>query len=257
MDQPYPARLTKDPIVESTFELRFRTPSGIAASDLLPGLLFSVLREDYPKVVNLDSKHVPAEIRRQDKNFRYVPVIRFEGDQFAVLIGDSAISVSCRQPYVGWEKFRERIIYITDRLREIEFITSIERFSLKYANLFEFRQDDRGINLLDLKIDSGTYDFNSAVNIALRTEIPKDGVINIIQVVSPARVAIPSTNREMEGLLLDIDSIQQYETPIPSSDFWNNLFSERLENVRSVEKDVFFSLVSKATIDRYGPKYEG
>ncbi len=255
MDRPFPIRLSTDPIVESIFELRFRTESGIAASDLLPGLLFPTLKRNYPRISKLPVSQIPKEIRSTDPSLAYVPSIRFEGDQFAIMIGDAVCSVSCRRPYVGWLAFREKIEELSELIKNSEIVTSIERFSLKYVNLLEATNGVSGLSLLDSLVRLGPYDLAKQGG-TIRTEIVENNTVSIVSVVSSAKVVIPGTFGVLEGLLVDIDSISQYPTAMPSDSFWSDFLSQ-LDTVRAKEKDLFFSLLAQATIDRYGPYYAG
>ena len=254
MERPFPDRLSSDPIVESIFELRFRTEPGIAASDLLPGILFPALKQNYPRISNLPVSHIPQDIRRSDPSFAYAPSIRFEGDQFAVMVGDTVCSVSCRRPYVGWSAFREKIIELTDLLRKSEIILAIERFSLKYVNLIDAGNNLSGLALLDSLVRVGPYDLSNT-GCTIRTEIVENNVINIVNVISSAQVVIPNTNA-LVGLLLDIDSISQYAAAKSPDLFWPD-FLTQLDVVRAKEKEIFFSLLARPTVDRYGPQFGG
>ncbi|MBL1261074.1 MAG: TIGR04255 family protein [Thiotrichaceae bacterium] len=254
MDRPFPTRLSQDPIVESIFELRFKTAPGISASDLLPGLLYSALKQDYPQLTNLPISQIPKDIRRTDPNLTYAPIIRFEGEQSAIMIGDSVCSVACRQPYIGWRQFKEKIVELSELLKKSEIIVSIERFSLKYINLIQATDKSSGLEALDSSIKLGPYDLNTN-SCTIRTELTDGNIINVVNIVSSAKVSLPGGVNPLEGLLLDIDSIHTYNDISPSDSFWKS-FHSQLDLVRAKEKEIFFSLLASATVEHYGPQYE-
>jgi len=255
MERPFPVLLESDPIVESIFELRFSTEDGVPASDILPGILYPKLKTDFPKLVHLDTHRIPREVRSQDVNLKFAPLIRLDGEQFSIAIGDNVFSVSCRLPYVGWDKFKEEILAIVSMLNESGVINNIERFSLKYINMLQKYKGASGISMLDADVRLGPFNL-SENGCSLRTEINKDGVINIVQIVSHAKAEFPGVERKMEGLLLDIDSVKQFAPPVGMQDFWENEFLDNLDKVREHEKNIFFSIVSKETVDSYSPVYE-
>ena len=255
MEQPYPKKLEKDPIIECLFEMRFRTASGIAASEILPGIIFNQFGSKYPRTSSLPASQIPKDIRLHDPNFKYTPTFKMENDQFAIMLGENVVSLSCQRPYVGWDKFKPQILSLCQAILKSGIINHIERLSLKYINLIENIENSHGLNLLDSKISIGAFDLNE-IGCNLRIEIKNQEIIKIVAIASSAQVNIQKTQTQLTGLLFDIDSIFIIEGGWNASQF-ESLFDQKLDEVRENEKNIFFSMLLQNTVDHYGPIYEG
>lgn len=141
---------------------------------------------------------------------------------------------------------------LSELIKKSEIVISIERFSLKYVNLIEPINGVSGLSLLDSSVRLGPYDL-SKVGSTIRTEIVENNTISIVNVVSSAKVVIPGASGALEGLLT---RYSQYPAAKASGSFWSDFLSQ-LDTVRSKEKELFFSLLTQATVDRYGPRYIG
>jgi len=104
MNKKIPAELEREPLLEAIWEIRFSNTRASAA-DLLPGMLFKAFADKFDKVTRLPAADYPAQLFKQDPNLRYVPKIRLENDNMAIQTGDCVVSLNCRRPYPGWNKF--------------------------------------------------------------------------------------------------------------------------------------------------------
>lgn len=254
MDQPYPTTLETDPIAEAIFELRFRPRNDLYASEILPGVLYKDLQSEFPKFSKLAATNIPIEIRSRDPKLIYAPTNRFDGDQYAIQTGDRVFNISCKRPYHGWPAFRDKILNLVDLLRSTEIFDSIERFSLKYSNLIEPQEGRPKLKLLDANAQIGPFDLNEH-GCNLTTEIKSGDTVTIINIVTSAEVVIPGAEKPLSGLLLNIDTIHIFPEHIRSPEFWES-FGARIDDLRAIEKNIFFSLMSNETVARYGPVFD-
>ena len=249
MDNKIPVRLKKEPLLEAIWEIRFSgTKSSIA--DLLPGMLFKALPGKYGDIVRLPAADIPAPIVKHDNNLRYAPKIRLENGNQAVQIGEHVVSLSCRRPYSGWERFSTDIRDLARAVNDTGLIERLERFSLKYIDLIELEQPV-GLGCLNLDLKLGEHEI-STKPVQLRTEIKEKDLIHIVQIVSPAQVSLPGVQERLKGVLLDIDTIKFLE----STKFWGEL-DGRLDDVHMACKRMFLSLMKPETIDKLEPEYTG
>lgn len=242
-----PVRLKKEPLLEAIWEIRFSSDKPSVA-ELLPGMLFNSLPQKYGNIVRLPAADIPAGIAEQDPNLRYVPKIRLENGNQAVQVGEHVISLNDRRPYSGWSNFSKDILSLAAVLRHTGLIKTLERFSLKYIDLIELDPPaDLGCLNLDLKLGEHRI---STKPVHVRTEIKEDDLIHIVQVVSPAEVALPGHEKRWKGVLLDIDTIKLLSETQP----WDDL--ERcLDDVHMSCKKMFFSLLKPETVERLEPEY--
>jgi len=247
MKREIPVRLKKEPLIEAVWEIRFTSPKPPVA-DLLPGLVFKALPDQYPNVVRLPAANIPAPIAEHDPKLRYVPKVRLEGENQAVQIGEHVVSLSCRRPYSGWKRFSADIRALMQIVQDTRLINQLERFSLKYIDLIELNQPP-SLDCLNVELKVGEYKINTRP-VQLRTEIREEDLLHIIQIVSPAEVSIPGESERVRGVLLDIDSIR----PMKQNESWSDV-NDRLDSVHMSCKQMFFGLLKAETIDNLEPEY--
>lgn len=248
MQEKIPVRLKKEPLLEAVWEMRFTTTK-TSVAELLPGLIYKSLPGKYPKIVRLPAADIPAPIIEHDPNLRHVPKIRLEGGNHAVQIGEHVVSLSCRRPYSGWTTFSADIRALMGVVRDTALIDRLERFSLKYINLIEFKQPS-GLSCLNVELKLGSRGMDS-LPVQIRMEIKENGIIHIIQIVSPAEAALPGDPKKLTGVLLDIDTIW----PLKKNESWEEVDS-RLGIAHSAMKVMFFNLLTHETIEKLEPEYQ-
>jgi uncharacterized protein (TIGR04255 family) len=243
-----PVRLKKEPLFEAVWEIRF-TSEKQAVADLLPGLIYKALPGRYPDIVRLPAADIPAPFVERDLNLRYIPKIRLEEGNRAVQIGEHVLSLSCRRPYSGWKIFSSDIRTLITVGRDTGLIDHLERFALKYIDLIQLEQQPH-LGCLNIGLKLGDHPI-TAQPVQLRTEIMKEGLIHIIQVVSPAEASLPGDTMSLKGVLLDIDTINI----INEKDSWKEV-ETRLDAAHLASKRIFFDLLTAETIERLEPEYE-
>lgn len=246
---PIPKRLRQEPLVEAIWEIRFSSNIEMAG-ELLPGLLFKRFRGSYPKIERLPAANLPPPLLKRDEKLRYSPTIRLAGERYSIQIGEHVVSLSCPQPYTGWEAFKQEILKIVRELRETDLLSFPERFSLRYINIITFEGTDLSTTLSTTNIAVRLGNYNIINNpIFIRTEIADNDLIHIIQIASPAQVK--TINKEsVNGILIDIDTIYNKLTGY----FWSD-FEKSLNYSHDKNKYMFFSLLTAETVTKLGPEY--
>lgn len=251
MKNRIPVRLKKEPLLEAIWEIRF-TGAKVPVADLLPGMLFQLLSGKYSTAVKLPVANIPAPVVEHDPNLRYLPKIRLEEGNQAIQVGDHVVSLSCRRPYSGWNRFSADIREIAKAVQKTGVVDRLERFSLKYIDLIELEKPV-GLAHLNLKLRMGEHEL-AAKPVQLRTEIKENDLIHIIQVISPAEVDMPGTEGRLKGILVDIDSIKLIADGEGES--WETLYM-RLDDVHASCKNMFFGILRSKTVESLEPEYEG
>ena len=240
-----PIKLKNDTIVEALFEIRFKSNKGSVA-DLLPGLLFANIANEFPTLEKLPITNLPAALIESEPNLRYLPQHRLIGDKYSLLIGEHVFAISCPKPYVGWSEFYPAIIKLTELLEKTSLISEVERFSIRYVNLIPSNQVHGSSKKLRTNITLGAYNLGEKVT-QLRTEIVENGFLNVIQIASNATIELV-TGQKLEGCLLDIDTICRGKV----QNFWKELPS-LLQSAHDTEKMIFFSVLTDETIKELEP----
>ncbi len=240
-----PKELRKTPLLEAIFELRFE-PDAPAAGDLLPGLLYSVLKTQYPEVVPLPMAKIPRELRDRNPALLYQASHRLTGGPNSVQAGDRVISLHSTA-YPGWKRFKEMGQFVIEAAKGTGLIKSVDRFSFKYVNLIDASETEQQLPLLNARIDLiGSAPLERGF--LLRAELEDGDFITIIELMTRAGVKDPSSGKERSGLLVTVDTLR--------GGIGNEFLmkpSDLLEEGHSVAKNKFFSLLTESTLTRLEP----
>jgi uncharacterized protein (TIGR04255 family) len=251
MGAKLPIKLEKEPLFDAVFEIRFEAAS--SASNIIPGVLFGKLK-GVMNIEKLPAADLPQQLRDTDPNLKFAPVVRLNWDNFIILISDRSISIACKLPYPGWDNFKKAILEILTLLKDLSIIETVQRFSLKYVDIIPSTNVEEQVSLVKLNITLGAYTLEKD-NFHLRLSIPKDGLIHIVQIVSSALVTIHEKTENIEGLVLDIDTIKD----IPTEDFAsfiNNLTDDKLDSLHLSNKEMFFDCLRDKTLIDLGAIYD-
>lgn len=246
-----PSRLETDTISEAIFEFRFQATSE-SAGNLLPGLIFEKLQGTYSDVKRLSTSYIPEEVTGQDPKLQYRPLFRLVGNQFLLSIGNRVGIISAISPYPGWQRFKNHIGEVLNAFRETSLIKHVERASVRYTNVIALsKEDEDPQKVLDLSVTVGKMNaFDHSFQ--LRSELAKNGFINLINIAYPAELKNVSDDSDtISGIILDIDTI----TREIQGDFWE-ISPTLADDLHNTEKDLFFSILSESYLKSLGPIYE-
>ena len=243
-----PVSLDKDPILEALFEIRFQRKN-IPPPEILPGIIFAQCKEDF-NLIEIERFPIPEELINREENLKYVPQVKIKGENYGIQVADSAVSLSRLKPYCGWKDFKKAIrlfLEILENQKENVF-ARINRFSLKYVNLFEEKND---ISLLNLTIEMNKEKITSEkFFLAIEKDIEDKKLIIHIN----NQVAIPFKDNLLRGLLLSVDVIYPVNRQNIDEDFC--FINDHLEEAHDKEKETFFSLISKELLKQMEPRYD-
>ena len=232
------------PLRQAIFELRF-VPTIATAGDLLPGILYSALKNDYSEVLPLPMASVPRTIRNLNPDLKYQTSHRLSSGPHSVDIGDCSVLLQTTE-YPGWDNFKHRIESLIDALNQTGFVKQIERFSFKYINLIEASKSEKQLPLLNVQIEL-TGKAPNEIGFLLRSENSEGKFTTILQIAPNTTIKIPLTNIEISGLLIDVDTIRSV-----GNELWTN-HASILDEGHLVAKRNFLSLLDKSTFQRLQP----
>jgi uncharacterized protein (TIGR04255 family) len=246
-----PVKLTKIPIVESTFEVRF-VGKQKQLGDLLPGLLFKDFGKEFSNVTRLPTSEIPRAFVAYDPQLAYQPLQSMDGNGKRLLIGDQAVALSFIEPYPGWASFRAVIIRLVRALKDTTLIDRVERFSLRYVNILEEGKNVFDRSQLKLKLSLADLPLRDA-GLQLQVEIESNGCVSVVQLHTGAKITLktPTFNATHQGLMLAVDTIMQ-----ANLDNFLDDCDNLLDTAHRTEKQIFFALLSQETLSALGPKWE-
>lgn len=248
MNEKLPTRLGISPLIDAIFEIRFEAEAPL--SSILTGLIFSGLSCE--KVEKLPHAEIPESIRKSDPNLKYIILHNLAWGNLTIGIGDNSITLVPRYPYPGWPVFKERIETLIDFLRKLPLIKRVERFSLKYVNILEFKHHSNIFDSLSINFSLSNRQI-SEKTINMRAEIPRPSGVHIVNIIGHAIATLPS-NIRFEGILVEIDSIMQ----LSGSSLADGIseIKDQLKPLHQDNKTLFFDLLTKQCLIEMEPVYE-
>jgi uncharacterized protein (TIGR04255 family) len=237
-----PKKITPCPIVEAVVEIRF-VPS--VPQDAVFGIIYSAFKNNFPgKPEDLPILQMPAALRNSDQNLIYQPHYRLSDDKFLFQIGPQAISFICREEYIGWATFSERIKTYFNKIRDTGIVKTTKRFGLRYINFFEGLNILKKINLSLEMGDKALIEDKIFLNISQKE---KEFTANL-------RLSNESVNMKdgvsRKGSIVDYDIfIEEDGLSIISG------FEKTLEDAHLIEKTLFFTLIKKSFLKELSPEY--
>lgn len=243
-EAPHPIKLERDAIVEAICEIRFEGKSGV--SGILPGMLFAELRGVFTGIEKMPAMDLPPFMVELNPQMRYLATQKLIGDGLAVIVGEHVLGVAC-SPYLGWAKFKSRILEIWAVLAKLDLIGEPTRVALKYINLLDEQTDDL-TDVANINLQIGNLTVKNQPS-QIRTEFVDGRFSHIVMIASPA-MATPVGEAPKQGCLVDVDVI--CNTPHPG--ILSNGESE-LDELHQRVKGLFFSIISDTALKARGPIY--
>lgn len=246
--KPLPIKLSKEPLIDAVFELRFS--SDLPASNVLPGIMFSTLK-GVSSIETLPAAQLPQQVRAMEPQLRFAALTRVQWKDFLVLFGDNVLAVACRLPYPGWRVFKAGIVEVLSIFESAGFVTSMDRWSLKYTDIFDVAAGAAPLKQFDMDMRLGDQVLTNQ-NLQLKVEVTRDGFTHGVQVVTSATVQLfDGTSRT--GTLLEVDTIRD-GSPTPIAEFLSG-FPRFAEEIHDANKALFFECLSDEGLNNLGPEY--
>lgn len=236
-----PSHITPCPILEAVMEIRFVTGHDWA---LLPGLLFTLIREHYPIMEKLPIASMPEDILRNDPGFTYAPRMRFIGEKFVVQFGPRVVSLLTKGEYPGWNRVESELLWLLERLQSAGFIHEGERLGMRYIDFFEGDIFSRLV--LDVRSNGQSV---SGVEMNFATVFRRGDLTARLVLNNGALVTLGS--KVASGSILDLD----VWLDASGFDVFGNAL-ERFEEAHRCNKEIFFGLLKTDFLDSLAPEYE-
>lgn len=236
-----PKKISPCPILESIAEIRFDSK---VPSEAIFGVIYTGIKDEFPgEVANLPVLQLPEAIRAHDKDLKYQPYYRLKHENYILSIGPKVISLACVDPYAGWEAFSEKIKGLINNVLKSGVIEKIERIGLRYINFFESNIFDS----VDMNISIGKNSLSQS-NLLVKTGYSVDEYAVLTQIFNSAMT--DKQGVAVSGSIVDVDVSRE---DIDYSDC-ESLF-EFLNSAHTIEKKVFFELLSEEFIATLNPEY--
>lgn len=238
-----PTEITPCPILEAVLEIRFVTEEDWS---VIPGFLYTQIREKYGNKKNLPISELPPEIIRQTPHFTHMPLICWENKGFLIYLGPRVVSLLTKPSnYPGWTVIRREMNWLIKKLKLANFIREGERLGLRYIDFFDFDLFDKlilGLHIGDKPV--------SGPEMSIEKVFRRGGLTGKLLLKNSVSVKIGNDVRQ--GSILDLDL---WTGPSDFELFQNGMST--FEKAHQQNKEIFFGLLKPEFLDTLSPKYPG
>jgi len=243
-------RLNKEPLIEAIWQAQFEPKEGLPVGDLLPGILYSALKVDYPNLQlhRLPVADIPAPVAQFDPNLRFSAKYRMEdpGSPFLFQVGDRIVTMNCRKPYAGWSAFKERILKLLEVIESSDLVPTPMRHSLRYIDLL-ILDPVPDLKALQVQFQIGQWILQNRP-LQMRVEIPDGDCNHVIQIATPAEANLPEG--KLQGSVIDLETFSSSQ---PSS--WQDVHAQ-IDQIHDRSKAIFYQqLLTADAIALMEPEY--
>lgn len=247
---PIPKRPNKEPLIEAIWQAQFEPKEGLPVGDLLPGILYSALKLDYPNLQlhRLPAAEIPAPVVQLDPNLRFTARYRMEqpGSPFLFQVGDRIVTMNCRKPYAGWSVFKERILKLMDVIEGSGLVPVPGRHSLRYIDLLTLDAPP-DIKALQATFQVGQWSLHNRP-LQMRVELADEECNHVVQIATPAEANLPEG--KLQGSVIDLET---FPSSLPSN--WQDVRAE-IDKIHDRSKAVFYQqLLTAEAIALMEPEY--
>ena len=250
MAKPLPSKLGHPPVVEATCELRVKSSTPLHT--VLPGYLIAKLGSDLGKLEQLPSMQIPPNVRALEPSLAAAHLMRMAWKGHYVHFGDAVISLTSRHPYPGWAIFQQDVVDLFATVLSDSIVEGIERYSVKYANLFYGQCGISPHEAFNWSLRVGEIQVTDE-NCQLRIEVPSNEFLTILMIASSATVNHAVLGHRV-GAIVDVDVLCHYVTDDIAT--FRTELTMRFDAVKQHNKSTFFNVLKDSTIVALEPEYD-
>lgn len=236
-----PTKITPDPIIDAVVEFRFESD---IPPDAILGMLFNVVRNDFPNFNKLPIADIPGEFRQKDPQLKFAPCYQSISNGYRLNVGPNVISLGNPGNYVGWEEnFYPFLKDIIKQLEKSGIVKKFIRIGLRYIDFFEtdiFEKITLSIRLNNAPLD--------AKQITVSTIFEHDEFTTRVNIQNNSTVFY--NNNKRFGSIIDTDTFLEPKNNIS----FENLISV-MNKQHEVSLSVFFDLLQPDFLKTLNPEY--
>lgn len=241
-----PKKIEPDRIVDSIIEVKFTSDFPY---EIYLGQIYQCIDNTYnytnrPAFGN-QNIHIPNDLPRELKLSIGPAVSLFYNDKIKFEIQPGSVIFNCLDKYITWELYFPEIVKVIQQIHSSKCILSYNRIGLRYIS--EYPETDIKL-ITKFNFSFGMPDVYSD-SFSFRTEYKKDNYRIIMNLSSK----IPAVNAELPRRtisLIDIDVISENFEMVDLS-----ALSNLIDEVHTVEKETFFSLLQDDFISSLNPEF--
>ncbi|MBS7254563.1 TIGR04255 family protein [Flavobacterium branchiicola] len=233
----YPTKITPNPLVSSTIEIRFKSE---VEHDSIFKLFYGKLSDTLPK---LENTNFPRKIRLKNSELKYYPDHILSNTDYSVSFNENFISFENITEYQLWKSYKNSFKNILELILESKVIDTIERIGIRYQSRFdnenfaEILKETPSMKIEDLKENFIMY----------TTKISTDDFDLLVQLKKDITEKTFNSD-EPKGHLIDIDVFKSNN--VAHVDICNYI-----DSAHTLLKRTFFGLLKDDFIKTLNPEY--
>jgi len=242
-----PSKLEIVPILEAIYEIRFDTDS---PEETNTGVIYSCFKDDFENVENFPIMNLPSQLRNSEKELMYSPYQKMKSKDGTYILqyGQRQFSLHCVDySYDVFENFKTKINEVSNKLLDLEIISSVKRLGLRYT---DFLNDENipGYTFDDLNLQIDIANMNRGENFSCSALFMGKTARHRTQIYNS--IEIEHKEIKKSGDLIDLDSFVEDENINIKNveDFVSNIHQE--------QKEIFFGILGEKVTKLLGPTYE-
>ncbi len=224
-----PKKISPDPLLSSTVEVRFTTD--LSREETLARLHPKFIKE-FPK---LRERGLSVE-KNNRPELEYIAEYILSGEEYHLFLDNNVIAFENINEYRLWDNYfpmiKEKLQILSDNIP----IKSIQRVALRYVSFFDITEKLSKVLKFEFDIPVEGYELEDEL---FRTQLFKDNIKLLLHLVRNAE--INHNNLVKRGTVIDID-VSQSEL-LPNS--IDNALFDIINKLHSEEKTFFFSLLQE------------
>jgi len=235
----YPKKITPNPLVSSTIEIRFKTDK---ECNTIFKLFFGKLSDKLP---DFENATLPKELRAKHAELKYYPDYIFSNTDYSISFNENFISFENLTEYQLWENYYGFFNEILQLILGAGVIEQIERIGVRYQSRFNVEDFSSVINhvpSMNIGMEVQKNDF-----ISYTSKIKSDGYDLLLRLKNNITESIFDSDEE-QGHLIDID--------VSISESLNHgQITICVNKAHELLKKLFFGLLKEDFIKTLNPEY--
>jgi uncharacterized protein (TIGR04255 family) len=236
-----PTKITPDPIIDAVVEFRFESE---IPPDAVLGMLFNVVRNDFPNFKKLPVAEIPDEIRRNDPQLKFAPYYQAVSEGYRLNVGPNVISLGNPGDYVGWkENFYPFLRNLLSKLEHTGIVKKFLRIGIRYIDFFEtdiFKKITLAIKLNGKDL--------TARQTLISTIFENEQLVTRVNIQN--NTIVTKNSKKFIGSIIDTDTFFE---PTKSISFAEVI--DLVDKQHDVSLDVFFDLLKPDFLETLSPEY--
>jgi len=232
----YPKKITPNPLVSSTVEIRFKTDKD---SSVVFKSFYESLTEIFPKV---ETTSFPKDLRAKNPELRYYPDYILSNENYSLSFNEYFLGFENITEYQLWENYSKELRQIIELIFKTNVIQEIERIGVRFQSAFNVEDFS---SIINSKPSIEIRDFDE--NFLSYTTQMKYNEFDMLLRLKKDVTESGFNNSEQQGHIIDIDVFI-------SDDVDKTQVFSKVDLAHTLLKKLFFDLLKEDFVKSLNPE---